>query len=167
MPSLSFIHLLIIAGILFAAALGFLAAELFVPSHGLLAVCCILFAIFGVVAAYMASPALGILSGIVMLGISPFAFYAAVRIYPRTPMGRRVMLKQPKTSAGADAERLAALVGKTGTAMTTLRPVGACDIEGKRIECVSESTIIQAGTSIEVTRVLGVRVIVRPQQVPS
>jgi len=169
MLTLAPLTLVIIAAILFTAALAFLAAELLVPAHGILALFCILFAVLGVVACYLAHPALGIVSGILMLGIAPFAFYAAVRLYPNTPMGRRIILKRPAAStpaAQAEAEKLAALVGKTGTAATTLRPVGACDIEGKRVECVSESTIIEAGTPIEVTRVLGVRVIVRPVQQP-
>jgi membrane-bound ClpP family serine protease len=159
---LSSAGLMMVAAILFVAAIAFLAGELIVPSHGLLAIFCVLFAVLGVAAFYAAAPALGIVSGIVMLVIAPFAFYAAVRIYPNTPMGKRVMLRRP--AAGTiDNESLerAALIGKTGVATTPLRPVGACQIDGNRIECVSESTVIESGTPIEVTQVNGMRVIVR------
>jgi membrane-bound ClpP family serine protease len=162
MIPLSSAGLLVVAAILFVAAIAFLAGELVVPSHGLLAIICIVFALLGVVACYMAAPALGIISGIVMLVAAPFAFYAAVRIYPSTPMGKRVMLKQPSVASGdAESEKLAVLVGKRGVATTPLRPVGACEIDGRRIECVSEATVIESGTPIEVTRVIGMRVIVR------
>lgn len=52
------------------------------------------------------------------------------------------------------------LLGKTGVAITILRPVGIAEIEGKRVEVVSDGEFIQPGTAIKVIKVEGMRVLV-------
>jgi len=52
------------------------------------------------------------------------------------------------------------LLGKTGVAITILRPVGIAEIEGKRVEVVSDGEFIQPGTEIKVIKVEGMRVLV-------
>lgn len=53
------------------------------------------------------------------------------------------------------------LVGRTGVALTTLRPSGVVEIDGKRIDAVSEGGYIARGSPIEVKLVEGTRVVVR------
>jgi hypothetical protein len=43
-----------------------------------------------------------------------------------------------------------ALVGRIGTALTPLRPVGVVELDGRRHEAVSETGFIEAGRTIEV-----------------
>lgn len=52
------------------------------------------------------------------------------------------------------------LLGKTGVAITILRPVGIAEIDGKRVEVVSDGEFIQPGTEIKVIKVEGMRVLV-------
>lgn len=52
-------------------------------------------------------------------------------------------------------------VGKAGVALTALRPAGAVEIAGERIDAVSEGGYIAAGSAIEVRHVEGNRVVVR------
>lgn len=52
------------------------------------------------------------------------------------------------------------LLGKSGVAVTILRPVGVAEIEGKRVEVVSDGEFIQPGTEIKVIKVEGMRVLV-------
>jgi membrane-bound serine protease (ClpP class) len=42
-----------------------------------------------------------------------------------------------------------------------LRPTGIADIDGARVDVVSEGGFIEAGTPIEVTRAEGYRIVVR------
>jgi membrane-bound serine protease (ClpP class) len=156
----------IITGIiLFAAAALFLAAELFLPSHGLLGIFSGIFAVTGVVALFMASQTLGAISALSLIIIAPVTLYYAIKYYPNSPVGKRVILQAP-TAREADAHaeqtrQLQELVGKRGVAATDLRPAGMVDIEGKRIDSMSESEVIAIGSPIEVVRVTGMRVIVR------
>ncbi|MHB9144139.1 MAG: NfeD family protein [Symbiobacteriia bacterium] len=62
---------------------------------------------------------------------------------------------------------LAHLVGKRGRAASLLRPAGAAEIDGQRIDVVTEGGFIPAGARVVVLRVEGRRVVVEglPEQV--
>jgi membrane-bound serine protease (ClpP class) len=155
----------ILAGGLCLVALGLLAVELFLPSHGILILFSLAFALAGVVVAYMASPLAGLMLGIVVVTAAPFAIYWAIKLYPSTAVGKKVMLARPEfdPAAGyeARARTLAELAGKQGVALSLLRPTGICEIDGRRIDCVAESGLIEAGAAIEVAQVSGLKVTVR------
>ncbi len=59
-----------------------------------------------------------------------------------------------------DGARLGRLVGMRGLTMTPLRLAGSVELNGERIACVSEAGVIEAGVTVEVIRVAGMRVIV-------
>ncbi|MDP1571208.1 MAG: NfeD family protein [Vicinamibacterales bacterium] len=89
---------------------------------------------------------------------------AFVRFLPRLPFGRRLVL-----SIGMDAdegyvstpEHDPQWLGRLGTALSPLRPAGIADIDGARVDVVSDGAFIDAGSPIEVTRVDGNRIVVR------
>ena len=53
------------------------------------------------------------------------------------------------------------LVGMHGVALTDLRPSGTAQLDGQRVDVVTEGDFISNGSALEVLRVEGVRVIVR------
>jgi membrane-bound serine protease (ClpP class) len=53
------------------------------------------------------------------------------------------------------------LVGRTGMASTDLRPAGVAELDGERVDVVTEGEYIAAGTAIEVLRAEGYRHVVR------
>jgi membrane-bound serine protease (ClpP class) len=53
------------------------------------------------------------------------------------------------------------LEGRYGTALSDLRPSGVANIEGERVDVVSDGEFIKAGATLEVTRVEGRRIVVR------
>lgn len=53
-------------------------------------------------------------------------------------------------------------VGREGEVLTTLRPAGTAVFDGERLDVVSESDFIPAGTRVRITRVEGNRILVRP-----
>jgi membrane-bound serine protease (ClpP class) len=89
---------------------------------------------------------------------------ALFRLLPRLPFGRRLVLEtgmdatQGYVSAPESDRRW---LGRTGTALSPLRPAGIADIDGARVDVVSDGGFIDAGTPIEVTRVDGNRIVVR------
>jgi membrane-bound serine protease (ClpP class) len=56
---------------------------------------------------------------------------------------------------------LSFLVGKRGKALSLLRPAGIAIIEGKRYDVVSEGEFIQKDEEVEVTEVIGSKIIVK------
>jgi len=90
-----------------------------------------------------------------------------LRFMAKSPLGRKLVL-ETELAAGQgyaspprdDAQWL----GKTGTAWSPLRPAGIADIAGQRLDVVSDGELIEAGTSILVTRVDGNRIVVKRAQ---
>jgi membrane-bound serine protease (ClpP class) len=58
-------------------------------------------------------------------------------------------------------ESLAAYVGKRGRALTTLRPAGLAEIEGRRLDVVTSGEFIEPGSGVEVILAEGTRMVVR------
>ena len=96
--------------------------------------------------------------------IALIATLLALRFLPRLPFGRRLILEtvlpsdQGYSSAPAGDKRL---LGEAGTAVSPLRPAGIAEINGERLDVVSDGELIEPGTPIVVTRVDGNRIVVR------
>ncbi|MBI1995669.1 MAG: hypothetical protein HYS66_04275 [Deltaproteobacteria bacterium] len=52
-------------------------------------------------------------------------------------------------------------MGKGGTAISPLRPAGIAEIDGERVDVVSDGEFLEPGVPIVVTRVDGNRIVVR------
>lgn len=88
-----------------------------------------------------------------------------LRFLPRLPFGRRLVLEAglPARAGYASAPPGdLAWLGTRGIAISPLRPAGVADLGGARVDVVSDGEFIEAGEAIEVTRVDGNRVVVRP-----
>jgi len=96
-----------------------------------------------------------------------FALLASLvllRFLPHLPFGRRLVLARGLASAQGYAstpEGDARLLGKRGRASSPLHPAGIAEIDGRRVDVVSEGELVDAGQLIEVTRVDGNRIVVR------
>jgi membrane-bound serine protease (ClpP class) len=89
---------------------------------------------------------------------------ALLRLLPRLPFGRRLVLETELAAGEGFAsapETDHTWLGKRGTAASTLRPAGIGDIEGERVDVVSDGEFIDAGEPITVVRVDGNRIVVR------
>lgn len=98
----------------------------------------------------------------VLLGLA--GALAAMRLLPRLPVGRRLILStelQAGAGYGSAPERDRQWLGKRGTATSSLRPAGIAEIEGERVDVVSDGEFIDSGQPLEVIRVDGNRIVVR------
>jgi membrane-bound serine protease (ClpP class) len=100
----------------------------------------------------------------ISLVIAVITSFAILRFLPTTRFGRHLVLSTDLTAkSGFTSEPLAEheLVGKLGVAVSTLRPAGIADIEGRRVDVVSDGEFIEAGEPVRVDHVDGNRVVVR------
>lgn len=128
---------------------------------GILGILAILAALVMSVVGAGASPEFFMLAAARIIGallVALVASFVLLRFMPRTPMGRRLILD---TGLGGAVESQALLLGKRGRTSSPLRPAGFADIDGERVDVVSEGDMIDAGTPVEVVRVDGNRVVVR------
>jgi membrane-bound ClpP family serine protease len=156
--------------VLVLLGVAFVILELFIPSGGVLsffAVVCVAGAIY--VGYYYLGPVGGTIVLAVEAVLVPATIVAAVRVWPHTPVGRRVLNIPPgeRGLAGVEADSAHALrnlVGKWGRAKSPLLPSGAVIIEGRLYDAISRGTPIEAGQPIEVVRAAGNHIIVRPSR---
>jgi len=87
--------------------------------------------------------------------------YLAVKAFPRSRAGKKLLLQESETGFVSGGEGLAALGGATGTSLSALRPAGMAEIGGKRIDVVTAGEFIPAGEKITVVAVEGSRVVVK------
>ncbi len=87
--------------------------------------------------------------------------YVSVKYVPHTAAGRKMILSHNQTAMRASSQPASELVGQSGVAQTLLRPSGMAMFDGKRLDVVAESGIIERGSPVKVVAVEGTRVVVR------
>jgi membrane-bound serine protease (ClpP class) len=92
------------------------------------------------------------------------ASLAMLRFLPHLPWGRRLILETglPAGAGYASApETDQRWLGKSGRAVSPLRTAGIAELEGERVDVVSDGEFIDSGAPIVVTRIDGNRIVVR------
>jgi len=148
--------ILLLAGVGF----GLLLTEMFLPG-GVLGVLGGLALLAAVGLGYSEFGAMGgtvLLCGLGTATLIGFCIWMAV--FPRTAVGRRLTLGRTLTT-GDTMPTSSPLIGCEGVAITPLRPAGTARIEGRRVDVVAESELIEIGAEIEVIAAEGARVVVR------
>lgn len=155
---------ILFAFFLFIVCAVLLVVEIFVPSFGLITIfglSCLaggiaIFFRYGAFTGWM-----GIITALVSI---PTVWIITYRIFPKTPFGKRVILANPKRPPGdaiPDTPQLESMLGSVGMVISPLRPVGMCDFDGKRIECVAETAYIEKDKKVKVIHIEGTQLTVR------
>ena len=141
--------------------------EVFIPSGGVLG--------FLATCSIIAAIAVGFMDGRPWVGFTilmtavfgvPLAVVVALKWWPCTPLGRRMLLQAPTDSEvlpdNPRRRKLKELVGRVGVAKSKMLPSGAITIDGSTVDAVSQGMPIDAGQQVRVLEVHGSRVVVRP-----
>lgn len=154
------------ASLLLLLAIALVVLEVFVPSGGVIGVMAALSVLGSVGMAFYRSPSAGLTFLVMALFALPIALGVAVKVWPHTPLGRRILPNIPSAQEvlpDSDYRRgLHELVGKVGRAKSLMLPSGAAEIEGRTVDAVSEGLAIEAGQLVRVIEVRGNRILVRP-----
>lgn len=151
---------------LFLVGLAVMVLEVFVPSGGVLGFLSVLAIGAAIVTAFVEQ---GAGFGMAVIGVAflavPTVLAGAFRVFPETPLGRRVLPPPPAADevrpGAARRRRLEALVGRRGRAVGELVPWGMIEIDGVACEAVSETGPIVAGAAVEVVGIDAAAVVVR------
>jgi membrane-bound serine protease (ClpP class) len=157
--------------LLVGVGLLLLAIELFViPGFGITGVLGIVAILAGLVLSLLGAgaTAASVVSAAARVALSLLIAVAAsvalLRVLPRLPVGRQLILDTGLTTLTGYASAPASdrqWLGTRGTAASPLRPAGIAELAGTRVDVVSQGEWIDTGAPIEVIRVEGNRIVVR------
>lgn len=154
--------------VLFLVGLTLLLLELFViPGFGVAGILGIVSIFASLILSYPTpGQAMGAIA--ISIGVAVVLILLLVRFLSRSgkKLGRanRIVLEHSESpeEGYVGVEDLRSLLDEEARAVTPLRPVGAVNVGGRRIEAISESGFVREGTHVRVIRVEGNRVFVRP-----
>ena len=89
--------------------------------------------------------------------------YVVIRTFPRTAFFRKLTLGEEERAVEGyvSADTVTDLLGKTGHAINNLRPVGRAEIDGRRVDVLTEGEYIAANAPVVVTHIEGSKITVR------
>jgi membrane-bound serine protease (ClpP class) len=148
-----------------------LAAELFIPSHGVLSVLALAAVAVGTVLIFKYDTGAGVVATATVVVGLPLLGFLLLRAWPSTPLGRRLLLTRSTedvTLAALPAnQELDQLKGKFGRTLSEMRPAGVVDFEGRRVDCVTEGMMIEPGVLVRCIDAQAGRVVVRKADRPN
>jgi len=157
----------IVSILLLGLGIGLIFLELFVPSGGVIGVLAACSLIAAVVLAYIGG---GMLFGTIILSVTaialPVSIVGAIRLWPKTPMGRAILGK-PRSSEdvlpnGETYTVLKTLKGRRGKAKTAMLPSGIVVIDKREHDAVSVGMPIERGQAVQVVAIETNHIVVRP-----
>ncbi|NLI22724.1 MAG: hypothetical protein GX418_14410 [Clostridiales bacterium] len=145
--------------------IALLVAEAFMPGFGVAGVSGIVLEVVAVVLTYLKHGGLAALGlTVVILAVIGISVSMSLRSATKGRLSKSpIILKASETaaegySATADMD---VFLGREGMTTTVLRPAGMAELDGVRLNVVSDGEYIPKGTLVRVSRVEGARVVVR------
>jgi len=144
--------------LLLAAGFGLLVVEMLLPTHGVLGVLGAAALVAAVVVSFRADRRVGLGLAVALVALAPFGAMLWVKVWPKTAVGKRMILAPVKDTPAAPVVRIA----QVGVTASELRPMGVCDFGAERVEARAERGTIPPGRRVEVIAVVDGRPTVRP-----
>jgi len=162
---------LLLAYLLIALGVVLVLAELFVPTGFILVVVGVCCALVGVGLMFVHGSMENALMALLSLCVGgPLLGGLVFYLWPYSPMGRKLIrtAEEDVTVAHmAGNAGLEPLRGKTGRAVSPLRPSGVAVFAGRRIDVITEGLMVEPGQWVKCVEVRANKVIVRPADPPT
>jgi membrane-bound serine protease (ClpP class) len=159
--------------LLLALGLGLAFLEVFFPSAGVLAFFSAAALLGAVLLGFRSGPTYGLsITAMAVIGL-PLLVSFAFRYWPRTAVGKHVLLDAPRAEdvLPDDLHRrlLKSLIGRLGRAKCRMLPSGVVNVDGQTLDAMSEGMVIEAGQTVRVIKVEATRLVVRAvdEEIPS
>ncbi len=107
---------------------------------------------------YGAAVGMGVAAGVVIFVVLALTFW--LKYFDKFGPGKDFMLGEAVKNDSRE-ESMASLLNAEGVAKTDLRPAGKAQVDGRRLDVVAESGMIDEGSAVKVVKVEGMRIVVR------
>ena len=150
---------------LFLLGVFLLAIEIIIPGFGIFGIggiSCILGSFYFAMGGNR--PALYWLTGGLVIVLAAFA--VLIKYLPNNPAWKLFVLKnqQENKHGYSSTPDLSEYVGKTGKAVSMLRPSGTALIDGKRVDVIADGEFLANGASVVVFKVVGNKIFVQKEK---
>lgn len=160
---------LVLAVICFIIAAVLAVVDLLIPSGGILAVASLIAGLVSVYFGFQSGYTTGVITLTLILIAIPLFIAVALRLWPHTPIGKRVILKapdQPEPTATSDQAELQELIGQVGVTQSSLMPYGFVRLQGRNYNAMCESGFVDARQNVIVMSVQQRNLIVTSTNLP-
>ena len=156
-----FLNIPAIALILFGAGILLMIVEMHIPGFGVAGISSLVaFALAVILAADTVMEGL-VFTGVVLLTIAVIVVLFLVLLSHGKLSSKFILKAENSDKEGFSSnEDRSGLLGRDGSAQTTLRPAGRALIDGQVFDVVTDGVFIPAGTPVRVTEVNGSRIVV-------
>jgi len=157
---------MVFAIMLLVGGLGLVILEVLLPSGGVISIFAVAAFVGSLVLAFRESHVTGYVFLSIMLVCLPVSIGWAFRILPKTWIGKQMILtpkaEKPEEfgAPGVSLEDYSSLEGKTGVAITPLRPAGIALIDGHRYSVTAKGSLIEKDREFVVQQIEGNNIIV-------
>jgi membrane-bound ClpP family serine protease len=142
-----------------------MAAEVFLPTGGILLVLAIAALIAGIAMSFYSDITQGMITLLAVFILIPVTGPILLHLMPRTRLGKKLFLEAAQEDASVAAMpvnlELEQLRGRYGKTVSSLRPSGITEFDGRRVDTLSEGDMIGPGQWVRCIDVKDGRVIVR------
>jgi len=156
---------LTIALVLIGLGILMLLAEILMPTGGILVVAALLFFACAVGVIMYHDTLQGVVAIIGLAVALPAVGFVAVAAWKR--MSLDTVLDDSASVPPVMVPEVESLKGRTGKTVSPLRPSGSVEFDGKRIDAMTEGTMLDAGVWVRCVDVKRGQVIVRKMEEPS
>ena len=160
---------IVVAILLYIAAVGLALIDTYVPSAGMLVLLSFVAAVGSVMFGFRSSTTAGMTMLTLVAASVPILAVIALRIWPHTPIGRRIVLGLPPEAlqpVNLEQSSLNDLIGIVVDSEYPLMPGGQLTVFRKPYNAIAEAGYIDAGQRVEVIAVRQRNLIVRPTDRP-
>ena len=146
--------------ILLVSGLLLVGAEIFVPG-GILGTMGGIALFATIITSFKAFPVYAPYITVLIIVLAGIAMAVWIKIFPKTPLGRKMTVSNDLASAKGTESGLNDLTGKEGKTMSELRPAGVAMIDNRRVDVITQGEMISKGERVCVIEVESNRVIVK------
>ncbi len=151
------------AVVIFFIGVVLLIIELTIPEFGIFGISGLIAMFIGII---LAAPSVrqGVFSLLISILAGIIAIPIFIKVFGKSKFMNRLVLAHSETVAMGYVHTAAKndMVGKTGLALSVLRPSGKILVDGIRTDAIAEGEFIDSGTRIKVVHVEGSKIIVAP-----
>lgn len=139
-----------------------LIIEACLPNFGIIGIMGIICALIGI---FMTAETLlqGIVMFLILVAFVAIVFAITIRVATKGRLSKKLIIRDTQSTDNGyiGVKDMSTYVGKTGKALTILRPSGIGMFDGEKLDVVTNGSFIEEGKKIIVDTVEGIRIVVK------